>query len=300
MPLRHATDPDDEELVRYVLGLLPDAARARLDEASIADDDVAERLRAAETDLIDRYVRKRLAGETLERFESYYLSSPLRRKNVRLAAAFVDAVDRSAAGAASVPWTHRIARSGRFVRMAAVAALVMVVSGVILFRAVRPGNERTIAASASDSVERTLDPPQQPAGARAAVSSAPVSAEPGGQPTVPPEQIVAMVLLPPTRSVAVIPTLALPEGTDRIRFELQLESNDFPSYRVGLKNPATGQILWRSEWIAPDPAPDQASISVVVPANLLGPRHYSLDLAGRGAGGRDEVIGSYPVRIVQP
>ena len=83
-------------------------------------------------------------------------------------------------------------------------------------------------------------------------------------------------------------------------FELQLEANDFPSYRVGLKNPATNQILWRSDWIVPRTSADQASIPVVVPANLLGPQHYSLDLAGRGAGGRAEVIGSYTVRVVQP
>ena len=88
MPLPHATDHDDEELVRYVLGLLPDEARERLDEASIADDEFAARLRTAETDLIDSYVRGQLAGATLERFESYYLSSPSRRENVRLAASF--------------------------------------------------------------------------------------------------------------------------------------------------------------------------------------------------------------------
>ena len=62
---------------------------------------------------------------------------------------------------------------------------------------------------------------------------------------------MAVVLLPPTRAVAPIPTLAIPAGADRVRFELQLESNDFPSYRVGLKDPATNQILWRSDWIVP-------------------------------------------------
>ncbi len=87
---------------------------------------------------------------------------------------------------------------------------------------------------------------------------------------------------------------------DRVRFELQLEANDFPSYRVGLKDPATNRVLWRSDWIAPRSSADQASILVVVPANLLGPQHYSLDLAGRGAGGRAEVIGSYTVQVVQP
>jgi hypothetical protein len=111
---------------------------------------------------------------------------------------------------------------------------------------------------------------------------------------------VAVVLLPPTRAAAPIPTLAIPAGADRVRFELRLESNDFPSYRVGLKNPANNQILWRSDWVVPRPAADQVAVSVVIPANLLGPQHYSLDLTGRGADARAEVIGSYTVRIVQP
>ena len=284
----------------YVLGLLPDEARERLDEASIADDEFAARLRTAETNLIDSYVRGRLAGSTLERFESYYLSSPHRRNNVRLAATFLGAVDRSAAGAGSATWTRRIARPIRFWRIAAVAALVVVGCGVFLFPLLRPRNELTLATTSNGVVERAADPQRQPTDSRASASSPPASAVPGDRPAAPPERIVAMVLLPPTRSVAPIPNLAMPADADRVRFELQLESNDFPSYRVGLKNPATNQILWRSDWIVPSSAADQASVIALVPANLLGPQHYSLDLAGRDAGGREEVIGSYTVRIVQP
>ena len=111
--------------------------------------------------------------------------------------------------------------------------------------------------------------------------------------------MVAVVLPPPTRAVAAIPAVAVPAGVDRVGFELQLEAHDFPGYRVGLKDPATKQILWRSDWIAPRSSADHVSVFVVVPANLLGPQHYSLDLAGRGAGGGAEVIGSYTVRVVQ-
>ena len=93
MSLPHATKLDDEELIQYVLGLLPDEATERLDEASIADDEVAAQLRSVETDLVDSYVRGQLVGATLERFESYYLMSPRRRESVREAAHFVRALD---------------------------------------------------------------------------------------------------------------------------------------------------------------------------------------------------------------
>jgi hypothetical protein len=82
------------QLVRYLLGLLLEEDAERLDAASIADDDVAAALRTAEDDLVDAYVRGLLTGETLERFESFYLASPRRRAKVCHARTFLRAVDR--------------------------------------------------------------------------------------------------------------------------------------------------------------------------------------------------------------
>ena len=62
---------------------LPEDAE-RLDEASIVDDEIAARLRMVEHDLVDAYVRGRLTGDTLARFESHYLASPRRREAWRL------------------------------------------------------------------------------------------------------------------------------------------------------------------------------------------------------------------------
>ena len=61
---------DDQQLVRYLLRLLPDEEADRLDEMSIADEETVWRLRVAENDLVDGYVSGALTGETLERFES--------------------------------------------------------------------------------------------------------------------------------------------------------------------------------------------------------------------------------------
>jgi hypothetical protein len=177
------------------------------------------------------------------------------------------------------------------------AALVMAVGGVFLFRGVRPLDDSTLATSANRAVERAAEAARQPTDAGASASSPSTSALPGDRR---PERIVAMVLLPPTRSVAPVPTLTVPADADRVRFELQLESNDFPRYRVELKNPATRRVHWRSDWILPSSAADQTSVAVLVPANLLGPQHYSLDLTGRDRGGREEVIGTYTVRIERP
>jgi hypothetical protein len=43
----------DRQLVRYLLGLLPEKDTERFDEECVVDDDVAERLRVVEDDLVD-------------------------------------------------------------------------------------------------------------------------------------------------------------------------------------------------------------------------------------------------------
>jgi len=101
MPFQHEPLPDDQELERYLLGLLSEQDEERLDQASIEDDSVASRLRLAEDDLIEGYVRRTLGQETLRRFEAYYLASVRRRERVAFAARFLGAVDR-AAGRADV------------------------------------------------------------------------------------------------------------------------------------------------------------------------------------------------------
>ena len=83
MPNAHA--PDDSVLVRYLVGSLPDAEAERLDELSVADDEFALRLSAAEHDLVDAYVNGELSGDTLDRFRSRYLTAPARGEKVAFA-----------------------------------------------------------------------------------------------------------------------------------------------------------------------------------------------------------------------
>ena len=71
---------DDIAVARPVL-----SQSERLDELSVVDDDFAWRLSAVENDMVDAYVRGDLSGETLDRFRSFYLSTPKRRGRVEFA-----------------------------------------------------------------------------------------------------------------------------------------------------------------------------------------------------------------------
>ena len=294
--LSHKSEPDDLQLLDYLLGLLPPEQAERLDEWSISEDDVAARLRSVEHDLIDAYVRGTLDGDTRQRFESHYLTSPRRREQVAFARRLVPAVDRAAEAAAGRRWTAAASRTATRV---AAAALLLAAGGAVLFQATRRETnvnvaQRDVAIAGSDRSGREDRDVARNADTKTGNESARVS-EPAG-PASRPAPVIAL-LLPQTRSVASVPALTVPPGADQVVFELRLDSKDFPRYQAGLRDPATNDIVWRSGWIDAGSSTDQPSVRVAVPARVLKPQHYTLDLTGRGTAG-PEVAGSYVFEIM--
>jgi hypothetical protein len=297
MSLLRDSAADGERLVGYLLGFLPEDEAERLDEQSVVNDDVACRLLSAENDLVDAYVRGTLDPELCRRFELYYLASPRRRQRVRFARRFLAAVDRMPAKAPG--WTRRLT----WQPMAAAAVLMagwslLVVQNVNLRTGLNQARHDTAAqdrraqalssqldAARKSNVELTnaLD------GARASSSDSrrdpAVSVAPA-----------AIVLLPQTRSLGSLPALAVaPAGS--VPFELRLESGDFSRYRAILKDQDTGLVVWESGVLIPRSVA-AVTVPVFVPADVLKPPHrYRFDLAGIGAEGRDEAVGSYAFQI---
>jgi hypothetical protein len=327
-------------LERYLLGLLPDEEAERLDELSVADDEVAWRLRVVEDDLVDAYVRARLAGRTREQFESFYLSSERRRQKVRFARSLLGAVDRGARAAdtdaagddtralaerATAPpklgpsYGSTVPRATAAWRLAAAAALLLLACGVLLYQSVRLRHglteaqrsgaalsrrahdleqeisERHTASPVADVDRNSVQPPQ--AGpARNTTSNLPTSAPEAASRALP---TIALVLLPQARAIGPMATLAVPGSVDGVTFELRLDSNDFPRYRVALRDPGTHHIIWRSETLTSRMADTLSLISIIVPARLLEGQHYSLEVEGLRATGATEVVGSYAFQVVR-
>src|ERR1044072_2314211 len=76
---------EDDRLVRYLLGLMPEEEAARMEEVYLADDDLNDDLQAAERELIDRYVEGSLSKTERDRFENFFLCSPGRKERLRFA-----------------------------------------------------------------------------------------------------------------------------------------------------------------------------------------------------------------------
>src|SRR5689334_22723866 len=149
MSLSQESPHSDDQLVRYLLGQLTDEEAERVDELSIADEEAAWRLRAAEDDLVDAYVRGRLDDLTRSRFERVYLVTPKRREKVKFARQLSATLDRLAPGPAPAIATAATTSSWRgwFERLvprtsigwtlATAAAALVIVCGALLFQTAR-------------------------------------------------------------------------------------------------------------------------------------------------------------------
>ena len=112
-------------------------------------------------------------------------------------------------------------------------------------------------------------------------------------------KIVAALLLPQMRGPSQVPTISMPAGTDRVQLRLQLESDDFPSYRVALKDSVGSRVLWRKSDVKARAEGEARVVSINIPAGLLKQQNYVIELMGVSSGGRKEFISAYPLRVVR-
>lgn len=312
MPFPGDRAAEEQRFVRYLIGSLPDEEIESLDELSIADDDVASRLSAAENDLVDAYVRGGLSGETLARFESHYLSTPAGREKVRFAKTLhayqgwpATAKDQTTPRRWFVlpGFTPRWEFAAAALVAAAVLAYLVVDNVRLRSLASESRAERISLAEREQQLQRQLNDQRSATAARetelaraqeslAALEARTTPGQQGG-----PVAVVSFVLAPPTRGAGEIPTLAIPAGTAAITLRLALDADEFPRYRAALKDPATDRIVWRGDSLRSAAGSGETSLSISLGAGLLKPQTYTIEVTGVSAGGAPEMLTSYAFRV---
>jgi hypothetical protein len=312
---------DAQVLVDYLLGCLPAEETERLDELSIADDEFAWRLRAAENDLVDAYVRGELSGDTLERFRSSYLSSlssPERRQKVTFADTLLalesHAAPASGAVAPTPPsrtmessapvsrWRHlAIPRSTPHWGLVAAALLMAVAAGYFVVenrRLQRQVGQTQARQAALEETEQELRRQLEEQRSTSAGITEELARLRASVPRLRPLALASFVLLPQTRGAGQIATISVPPPSDRVTLRLRLESDDFSAYQATLRDLSTSRIVWRSDWLKPGSEREGKSVSLLLPTALLKPQNYSVELAGKPTRGPAEFITSYAFRAV--
>ena len=74
---------DKQEMQSYLLGTLEADRRVKLEEILLSEPEVYEELLVVEEDLIDQYLAGELSDSEREQFESYFLITAERQKNLR-------------------------------------------------------------------------------------------------------------------------------------------------------------------------------------------------------------------------
>jgi hypothetical protein len=268
--------PIDEKLLTdFLLGNLPEEEIERLDELSLTDDDFVNRLQSVDDDLVDAYVRGELSGTTLAQFKSNYLKSPKRQEKVAFAEALQKQITKPAFAAR---------RSDFQWGFAAAAVIILLLGGYLIFENLRLQNEVQQRQAEQESFRQRE---QQLRKQIAELKNQPNAAKTDEV------KLLAFVLMPQTRGLSKIPLIHLPADIDFLALTLKVETNDFPNYTAELKNPATDETVWRSEKVKLE----NNSVQIKIPASLLKPQSYLMELSGVSASGASEIVSSYPFRV---
>jgi hypothetical protein len=283
---------DTQLLIRYLLGSLEEGQAERLDELSVVDDDFAWRLKAVENDMVDAYVRADLSGETLDRFRSFYLSTHKRRGRVEFARVLLAFTDKQAP-----PRGVTEERRGWFSiplvmprwAFACFAAAAVMVAGFLIYNQQQLQMQMSRLQTSQSELqawERQLRSDlarESPAGTRTT------------EPPAATLTTLAVLLTPPTRSAAPAKIVKLAPGTARLAIDLQLEGDDFPSYRVTLKETAGGRVVYRSDDMKSHQAGGHPVVTVNLAAEVFQSRRYLAELSSGGQG--TEPIANYPFEV---
>ncbi len=292
MPSSGQNRYDEQQVIQYLLGCASDEETAHLDELSITDDEFASRLRSAENDLVDAYVRGELEGQTLQQFKSFYLASPSRLEKVRFAEVLATLTDPSSASIQLRPTARRV-WTWTFSWSIAAAALLLLMATVYLVyenrhlyeQFAQEQSRRVALEQQAQALQKQLD------GYSAPVRTPEVPRGPASP------IVLAFELSPQTRGVGSVATAAVPPGTNRLVFQLMLESDDFPQYRAALRDPAVNQIIWRSGGVKAVSRGAAKAVNVNFAGALLKQQNYTLELTGISPAGKEELVDSYAFRV---
>lgn len=300
---------NEQLIIDYLLGDLPEAEAGRLDELSVINDEFAIFLETIENELIDDYIRKELPENRHARFESYYLSTPERREKVAIARKILKLTDSPKSTNQLREWIRpaHYATSKTYEWLAIAAALVMLFLGGYLFLTNIQLKNQIAQMKAEHAAlkqreqqlqqdlnrQRSSDRQKENELALTKQKLETLEQQLANYGSVPIKEF-AFTLLPQQREITELSDIKIPAKAESVVITLKLESDDFPSYKTVLKNADTDEILWRSDVLKST----GQKVVVKVPAKMFKSQDYILEVSGIAKNGNMEIISGYPFHIL--
>jgi len=314
------TPLNEDMIVRYLLGELPEEQQVEIEDRAFQDRETEEAILAAESDLIDEYVRGEIPAAQRNRFESHFLASEQRRRKVEFARALAAVADHESEASAPVvaarqpvserrPWWAFFGNLSPVGQLALAGAMLLLVFGVgwsirdqlqlrSQLRQLRAQQqsqeERRKSLEEQITAERThngelaeqLEQLRQEEAARALQQKEPEL--PG------PSSILSLILMPGVSrgGSGDVPKVTVSPDVKAVRLQIGIDPrDDYPHYAVTISGPGGARVLAQSNLVA-RPTRGGKAIGVNLPAKQLGPGRHEVSLKGNN-GSTDEDLGFY-------
>jgi hypothetical protein len=287
--------PGDRRLTRYLLGEADAEEQAEIELRALDDSAFHDELRAAERDLIDRYVHGELSDPAA--FEQRFLSSPQRRERVEFARALKRSLDAAPAAAAAPAARPRgwLIRSVFLFDVSVPAWQLAAASVVFVFGA-------ALLLLAWQRQHRPREAPrvvQQPPGPGPNLPPIGPGNPPPRGPSAPaaPPGFATLVLMPTLTRGADDPTPAVTVERDAaVRLELRLDSADYARYRATVRT-ADGAEVAAQDRLQAERTSAGALLVVTIPASQLTAEDYTVRVSGIARDGEADDVASYYFKV---
>jgi hypothetical protein len=319
--------PDEQLMIRYLLGELTEEEQARLEERLFADDEFYEHLQALKAELADDYARGELAEGERARFEERFLTSPQGRERAAFAAAMTVALPEVRAAAAATPVTASAktiswwqswraflqARSLALQFSLAAAVLVLALGGLWLALETRRLHAEVAQARAErEAAERQQQGLEQQTAqhrARNDELAAQLEREQAerkrlqeelAQSPARPSAFLSFVLVPGlVRGTDEPAKLIIPRAAQEIRLQLDLNGDDqYRSFRAEART-ARGNLVWSQDGLMARTTDAGKAVFLNLPASVLTNGEYELTLKGILSQGKLEDVGYYYFAVLK-
>jgi hypothetical protein len=306
---------------RYLLGKLPAAEAALLEQRSFVEDSVFEEIEIAEDELIDAYVCGSLSSEDRQSFETKLLRSERVAERVE----FAKLLSKSGSPRlvrhepARTRWWDRFFNfwliQSPALRGVAAACLLLIVFGIPAFTLIRLRDERRLNAERLALEQQKQQLAQQLAEQQAKTNQLAADLQTSkeeenrlqqelqatkdelARATVQPSAPASILLFsnsvrgPSQRALLIVPSTA-----STVRLKLVLESDDYASYQATIKSPSSDNVLTRPG-LKTSRSGQSRIITLEFPSRNLSPGEYLVSVSGRASSGTYEPVADYSLRL---
>jgi len=274
---------------RYLLGQASEEECAAIEREYFGDEGAVDAMAAAEDDLIEDYLARRLGRDERDPFEREYLAVPHHRRRVETIRRLMGASSTSTSPVvvhdSTVASLTRVARSRRFQWPVLAAASLLLAVGTLWML----GPRREGRQAAVEGRPPAVSTPPAPA---------PAPNPPVGAPPAAPRVFALSISPVAVRSADESPVLVIPAGTELVALSLEGEANrnSLGRARASIRT-VTGDQVWDGPASLAGDLPAGVIARIDVPAARLHADDYVVELLGTDAAGVERERYRYFLRV---